>query len=420
MKLLRLSRVYKSGGSRELLQSENRNRIVRGALVIAFAALSLMPSCSEQIPYEETNTAPLLFSDVRIEADHIVDSTQILTPKLKSSLRLLAGRDEHSSAYALIRFNDFTGLSSLVDSLISSIFVIRTESELPYDSLNVHNHEIAVYLLSSDSHVNWAQDTFPDTWSLEGFDRELLGTFAYSNNDSIEIEIPNSVFRGWYDDWYNGDSLYNYGLLLQAADTTEPLMQAFTSAENSYYAPALIADFFYEGDTVSTTTYASEDISVIRFFDIAPDPGHSYVSKGQAYRSFLKIDLTDALTDKNEIVGEAILHLKVDTTQTFNYNENFYLYLTQLDSTEWYDEALTTSTSDYIATCSLKPGDGEAIFKISYTVQQYMSTEQKNFGFLLWSSPSTLDLSVLSLYASAQTDTARAPYLQVITIKETN
>jgi len=49
-----------------------------------------------------------------------------------------------------------------------------------------------------------------------------------------------------------------------------------------------------------------------------------------------------------------------------------------------------------------------------------MSTEQKNFGFLLWSSPSTLDLSVLSLYASAQTDTARAPYLQVITIKETN
>jgi len=133
----------------------------------------------------------------------------------------------------------------------------------------------------------------------------------------------------------------------------------------------------------------------------------------------LNFDLSSVITDKNCVIMEALLHLKIDTTLTKTYGDNIHFYVTLLDSAsdwcnpEYFSDINKVETGAYVS-----EGDTSLTLKISKTIQEYTSGYRDNFGMVLWASPSTLDISVLSLFSSSYPDSSKRPYLEILTMKE--
>ena len=372
--------------------------------------------CEEKIPILQQKTS-LVFADTSVSDGMISDTTQFIAPKLGSSKLLLTGNNDEVSAYTLLRFDNFNTLPDTLDSVICATLKLFSSTQIPYDSLSQTNIYVSLFLLKSEGEPNWSEDSSScKDFLIDGFDLIGLDSASFTDNDTIEFVLPDTIISYWRD-----SSITNYGVVIQVTGFAENSMVSFYSRENTSRSPILQVEYRLDEDTVDTKMnfYPTADISILNFNKTDINSRYLLISNGQAFRSFLNFDLSSVITDKNCVIMEALLHLKIDTTLTKTYGDNIHFYVTLLDSAsdwcnpEYFSDINKVETGAYVS-----EGDTSLTLKISKTIQEYTSGYRDNFGMVLWASPSTLDISVLSLFSSSYPDSSKRPYLEILTMKE--
>ena len=370
--------------------------------------------CEEMVPILQLEKAPLVFADTTVCDEMISDMTQLVDPKLGSSKLLLIGNNDEVSAYSLLRFGNFNTLPDTVDSIVCVTLKLLSSTEIPYDTLSSADIGVSISLLKSDVGSNWSEDISNSRdFSLEGFNLIKLGDTTFSSYDTIEFVLPDSIISIWRD-----SLVTNYGVVI-LTEPAENSMVSFYSRENSSKSPILEVEYLIEGDTITTNIYPTADLSILNFYQTDLDSKYLLMSNGQSLRSFLKFDLSNIITDKNCVIAEALLHLKVDTLQMRGYGDNIHFYVNLLDSViDWSSSEYIPDPDNIETGAYVSEGDTSLTLRINKTIQQYTSGYRKNFGIVLWVSPSTLDISVLSLFSSSHQNPSKRPYLEILTMKE--
>ncbi len=372
--------------------------------------------CEEKIPILQQKTS-LVFTDTSVSDGMISDTTQLVAPKLGSSKLLLTGNNDEVSAYSLLRFDNFNTLPDTLDSVVCVTLKLLSSTQIPYDSLLQPDIDVSVSLLKSDTELNWSEDSSSNRdFYLEGFDLIKFSVASFNNYDTVEFVLSDTIISSWRD-----SLITNYGVVIQLTEPTENSMVSFYSRENPSYSPILEVEYLLEGDTVNTklSFYPTADISILNFNKTDIDSRHLIVSNGQSFRTFLNFGLSNVITDKNCVIMEALLHLKIDTTLTKTYRDNIYFYVTLLDSaTDWCNPEYFSDVDEAETGAYVSEGDTSLTLYISKTIQKYTSEYRENFGMMLWASPSTLDISVLSLFSTSYPDSTKRPYLEILTMKE--
>jgi len=372
-------------------------------------------TCDEKMPTLPLDVVPVEFNECRIEAESMTDTTQVVTARLGSSGRLLVGKNSNATAFALLRFETFSTIPDTFENLIDVRLRLISATELPYDSNSVAGTELVVESLKASDITEWVEDSTDYTnFNLNDYTRTEWGRkFAYSNYDTFYVPLDTALLTYW-----EGNPYKNYGLVIRQADDAVRTIQTFYSSEASSY-PIILVRYVDGVDTLTGSVYPADDVSVIAFNQTNLNPENLTISAGRASRSFLKFSVENTITDPNQVIASAKLHIKIDTTLTRNYGENFYLYLNLLDSTQdWNDPDFTPSTSSYKAYAAIEPGDTSVVFLISSTIQSITSQYSENFGVVLWPSTSNVGLSTLSLYGPKASDPALRPYMEILTMKE--
>ena len=421
MKLLGLWNSFKIKNSLkgQSISFKKFSSIKRFLFLLPFGLLLFVNMCEEKIPILQLEKVPLVFTDITVSDGMISDTTQLIDPKLGSSKLLLTGNNDEVSAYSLLRFDNFNTLSDTLDSIICVTLKMPSSTEIPYDTTSEDNTDIgvSVSLLKSDIESNWSEDSSNSgNFSLIGFNLIELWDTIFYDYDTLEFALPDSIISFWRD-----SLITNYGVVIQLTKPTENSMVSFYSRENASKSPILEVEYLMEGDTVTTkgSFCPTADLSILNFYQTDLDSKYLLMSNGQSFRSFLNFGLSNLITDKNCIIMEALLYLKIDTTLTKTYGDNIHFYVTLLDSAsdwcnpEYFSDVDKVETGAYIS-----EGDTSLTLKINKTIQQYTSGYRKNFGVMLWTSPSTLDISLLSLCGSSYSDSTKRPYLEIFTMKE--
>ncbi|PIS27330.1 MAG: hypothetical protein COT43_10775 [Candidatus Marinimicrobia bacterium CG08_land_8_20_14_0_20_45_22] len=397
-------------------KSKSFYHTAKSIFVFSFLFLPLLLStCDEKMPTLPLEEAPVSFKQYKIESEFMSDTTQVVTPQIGSSGRLLIGKNEDATAFALLRFETFSTIPDTFENLIDVRLRLISATELPYDSNSVAGTELVVETLKDSSGITeWTEDSTDFTnFNLNDYTRKECGRFAYSNYDTFYVPLDTALLTYW-----EGNPYENYGLVIRQADDAVRSVQTIYSSEASSY-PLIIVRYVEDGDTLTGYVYPADDISVVKFAQTNLDLGRLTVSAGIASRAFLKFSVEDTISDPNEVIASAKLHIKIDATLTQNYGENFYLYLSLLDSTQdWNDPDFTPSTSSYATYVSIGPSDTSIVFLIGSTVQKYTSQYHDNFGVVLWSSTSNSGVSTLSLYSAKASNPDFRPYLEILTMKE--
>lgn len=420
MKLLKLWKSYKklSGIKNRTLYCNLSPSIEKCLLpfcILLIFFISSFSGCEEKVPTLPHEKPLTDFRYLKVSWDSITDTTQHIYPKLGSSELLFVGKNDQATAFSLIRFDS---LSPILDTLNIENPVLRIQPSIQIspDPASPKEIHLSVSLLKSETASEWSEETSnAKNFYLSDFMLEYLDSTLYDPNDTTQLylyfELPDTLLSFWRD-----TSKTNYGLVIQEFETGQQCIQALSSSE--VYKQDPLIQYSLENDTVLYEIEATEDISIIHFHNMPQTNGHLRFSDGIASHSFLKFNLPDSILNENLVIGKARLHLSIDTLETENYNKDFYLYLSLIDSSEWGNLDYSPLVEEADAYYTVNPGDSTLIFSISNVVQQITSGYHENLGVVIWSSSSTIDLSVLSVYGSSYSDSLKRPYLEILVMEE--
>ena len=373
--------------------------------------------CEEMVPILQLEKAPVFFDYIRINSSLISDTTFLGEPKIGASNKLFVGKNDEVYAFSVLRFDNFTALPDTIDSLIGANLRLSCASNSPVSN----DTNLSVSLLESDAGENWSEENSNiNNFSLSGFIQERLGVLKCEPDDTtmsqLYLELQDtflSLLTSWRDTLNT-----NCGIIIQQIDTTMDAIYYLSSRESSS-SPYIEVEYIENGDTLKKSIYPTADLSIIDFRENSTAPERLGVNNGKALYSFLKFDLSDTLIDKNCVIGKAFLYLKVDTALTRNYDGDFLLYLTVLDSALEWDSIDDIPGFDYAhASEKITNEDTSIVIEIKKVVQGFTSGDRDNFGVVLWAPISTLNISELSIFSSSCFYPEKGPYLELLIMKE--
>ncbi|MCK4688752.1 MAG: hypothetical protein KAT41_00490 [Candidatus Marinimicrobia bacterium] len=369
------------------------------------------------VPILQLEKAPVFFDYIRINSSLISDTTFLGEPKIGASNKLFVGKNDEVYAFSVLRFDNFTALPDIIDSLIGANLRLSCASNSPVSN----DTNLSVSLLESDAGENWSEENSNiNNFSLSGFIQEHLGVLKCEPDDTtmsqLYLELQDaflSLLTSWRDTLNT-----NCGIIIQQIDTTMDAIYYLSSRESSS-SPYIEVKYIENGDTLKKSIYPTADLSIIDFRENSTTPERLGVNNGKALYSFLKFDLSDTLINKNCVIGKSFLCLKVDTALTRNYDGDFLLYLTVLDSALEWDSIDDIPGFDYAhASEEITNGDTSIVIEIKKVVQGFTSGDRDNFGVVLWAPISTLNISELSIFSSSCFYPEKGPYLELLIMKE--
>lgn len=374
--------------------------------------------CSEKFPNLPLSGNLVNFDSVSVTSDLMSDTTIFDVPYVGSNSYLVVGDDDNLTAYAILSFNDMgSPLDTLsLDSIISCELILRTGSYLPVDTLTPPNLGMLIYSMDimGDGIDAWTEDSSNSSnFNLDDYILTELCTHAYSDSDTLEIDLPKTLITNWQD-----TSKSHYGIVVKTAAGSDAGLGIIYSGETSYY-PYMRISYYVDGDTVIAALTTDEDVSITNYKkQLETTPQSLLISSGKAAFTFLKFNVDEVITDKNLFIAGANLSLHVNPDLTKNYDKSYTVYVSLLDSTDWDDLAYSPSTSSYVTTRSIAPGDSVFVLKIPSTIQLFTSGYNGNFGVALWISSSSIYPGILSFYPIEDSDPSRRPKLNILTMQE--
>ncbi|MBU4444768.1 DNRLRE domain-containing protein, partial [bacterium] len=285
------------------------------------------------------------------------------------------------------------------------------------DSTVNNINSLSLSVLKGVGVENWSENDSDFTnFSIENFTVEKIGDSTFCEKDTMSIKIPVDLLTYWAD-----TSNTNYGLVIQQVDTTQQNIQSIYSSEAAYPSWLEIKYELKNDTTVYTKSIiASEDLTIMEYFDNPINEENLVISYGRACRVFLKFSVEDSIKDKNITIAKASLKFHIDQANTVMYNESFYLYLNALkDSSEYNDPFVDYSNVNFDAYCDVSASDTLITFEINHEIQGITSGYVGNYGFLIRSSSKNIDIAKLSLFSSSEMNAySKRPYLEILTMKE--
>jgi hypothetical protein len=369
--------------------------------------------CEEKKPVLQVDNPPVSFEYIKIGSDFFSDSTYLAEPKLGSNSRLTVGNTELANIITLIRFSDFYYLPTDLDSVTSIKLELNTLEPILF-SENSQSNNITVSLLKGNTGDSWSEEsTNRDNFTLDDYEVIPLDTCEFLADSTLKYSLPDTLIYDWLD-----TTVANRGLLVQYIDSDQKAILPFYSKESSY-PPTLRVEYIEDDSTISKTVYATEDLSIVFYVQEEIPDKRLMISSGRAYGSYIQFCIPDSIVSKRNLIAKALLHLSVDTLVTRNYDGNFILYLTVLDSNILESDLSGLSTFNTInASKTIVKEDTSIVLEIDRIVQRFTSGYDENFGVVLWASPSTLSVSELGIFSSSSTCVGKRPYLELLTMKE--
>lgn len=375
--------------------------------------LIISSGCQEKLPtlpYDQ----PLTDFDTLVVPASLIETRNLIVPgKLGSQSYLYVGQNDWVTAYSLLRFSNLSLLPDTLDTLLSCTLNLYTATSLATDTNQALNPTIKIGLLQSNTASNWEEDSVSDkNFDLTSYRITPLTEFDFQISDTVQLDITNFA-KAMINDWLD-TSKTNYGLILQAANQTETAIGCIYT-RSTVYAPTLIVQYIYQGDTLTRTIAAASDVAILKYNSAKINNQRLVLSAGLTGYAFLKVNLDQLNIDKNWVVGDANLYLYIDSSLSMSYNKSITVYLNMLDSTAWNASDFTTP-STYEASHTLTAGRQILKMNLPRTIQNITSGYSKNFGFVIWLEPSSYNPILYSLYTTA--DSARQPYLKLFLMKE--
>ncbi|HCK98846.1 MAG TPA: hypothetical protein DHW42_01885 [Candidatus Marinimicrobia bacterium] len=376
--------------------------------------LLVLGACEEKIPTLPIDKAPLIFETITIPSDSLNFDQRTIEPNLGGSGVLFVGNDEHIYAYTLLKFANLSTLPDTLDSLISVSLNLQTYHQFQSSGESADSVDISISRLYNNGDDPWSEDSSNyKNFVLADHTVDYLTSFTFHETDTITVKsvLLDSILL----DWHAGNN--DYTLVLQQADTAIASVQAFYSSEETHY-PWLEISYIQDGDTVSIKIIPSEDLSIISFKDNVDIDKNLSISAGRMSFARLNFNLKNLIRDKNAVIAKACLHLNINQDQSQLYGENFSLYVTIPDSA-------VNDTSDYNPMHQvydhLHPigsTDNDAVIDVKKVIQGITSNYIDNYGIVLWSPPTNLNISTISFYNTSSQNADSRPFLEILTMKE--
>jgi len=302
-------------------------------------------------------------------------------------------KDIHAAS--LIQFAGIEDTSD-VDSAVVFLNIYRT----------VNNNDIP-----GEIHVYQASSSWDElTLTQNDFDASLIGKFIGTitvNNDttdSLFLKLDNELIAEWMD---TTTSESNYGLYLDSDD--DLMLQCYSQDISSEISTGPQIWLYFKDDTTRyPEKYESTSDLFLAESNMDPNGSHLRIESGTAYRSYLEFDLSAFYP--NTIINRATITLISDTTKT----------LPQLDESKGLSACYLDSAFDDFSTAEFKSEnsatgnfeDNECVIELTYHIQEIISDELNNLGFLIKGQYETSELSRIIFYSS-QADSSWKPKLDI-------
>ncbi|MGC9363799.1 MAG: hypothetical protein ACP5FZ_04430 [Fidelibacterota bacterium] len=401
--------------------------LIGGALSVVI--MLLLAACEEKIPTIQNLDDLFERRTLTIPADSMRYAQGVVQPGIGNSTLLYVGDDENVHAYTLMKFGDVGYfLPDSIDRFLTARLILTAAKQYRLNDLPFPDMTINVDQLMNEGVDPWTEDSsHVRNFHIAdyGLDRKTVFTYSAADTDTVSIPLDPALVSGWYD-----ESIDDYTLVFQQADTTVAAVQAFYSSEASDY-PRIGVTYVVADDTLKSDILPTADLSIIRFKQSLSPATRFSISSGRAGFCLLKFNFENLLPDENAVIARADLKLKIDPAQTYNYGELFNLYINVVDSNIVMQDSLDESGNpvlipgydpaqeSYTYSASVAATGDSVIISIKSLIQGVISGYSANYGIVLYTLPSFSNIASLSLYnASDQNLEQYRPRIQILQMKE--
>jgi len=375
--------------------------------------LLLLAGCSDKLPLQQLQRAPIEFRHHILTAEHIQDTTQFVPAALGQSRYLQICNNPWAEAQAILKFNYLLAFNPTRDTLRSLKFKIYSPTDYRTQGFQLHLARIV-----ADS-LEWDEDSVAtDLADLSTYSRELLVSVNAADQDTLSnyyywsMTLPLSLMTP------NSDTTHQISCSVILTTDAQEVVRLY--ATESIYDPMIEIEFTRwdsTGDssrTLTVKTYPTEDVSLAEYHQPDLLDGRLLVNQGRAYRPLLRFDLTPVLDDTSRLIAAIWLHLYPDPLNPNAFDEEFSLAVLCVDTSDWNNTAVepVLNRYNYQSGITVRQDDSSLVVKIIDEIGS--PAYLRKFELLLQSE----QLSTLSFYGTRATETVYRPWIEVVTMKE--
>ncbi len=266
----------------------------------------------------------------------------------------------------------------------------------------------------------WANDQDPEQYLDQlPFNDSPFQTVMIMPDTStkIEIELDTTVVSEWAD---STSGLVNYGFWIKSPDLEGINSFYSTDISDLTLTPQLQLIYTFVDSTSKTPDTTTVNANKDAF--LTPDtaavlsnlnPNYFYIGKEFAFRSFLEFDLSnlDSTTYINRALMEIVMN-KTNSIQNISNVSDIIIFRKEEDSREKNVVNENPATSSYVATVT----DSTLTFDVTRTIQDWISNNYLNYGFLIRSLNEQQTLSRCAFYSSKASSDLRPKLLLYYTL----
>ena len=325
------------------------NKILLNSLVFSFIFFGV--ACEDKIPSKSVDDNILHFSEASVSGNKLTTEKVDAKYFIASDANLYVGENDEVKSYALLKFAGMNALPDTIDEVLEAKLTLYMNYTLPYDTLVTDDNWINVYLIKGDGGVSWSDSDWNydmnEQFDVAVLDKVFLTKYHIGNQDTCEIELPDSIVTFWTDS-LNSEG----GLLLEGTSDNEERIQKIYSSNNSIKNPIVYSHYIVDGDTVEKYYTPSSDVTIFENKNQADERDCLSISEMYNEAIFVKFDIADLIDDpdSNVYVPEARLKLHVDLNNSKLYDDYLMLNYSLIDTNEYYPEYIydNQSPNDYM------------------------------------------------------------------------
>ncbi len=383
-------------------------------LLILFIGLFL--NCEDKIPTQTVDSNILEYSQKEMDAEDMEIRTVISNYNLSSESELYFGEDDNIKSLTIMKFRDFLVLPDTIDEVLDFSLIFYPKESLPVDTSDEDNNYVNIWMVTSP--LDWSEDetTFDmdNPLDFENLEKEPVAEqYLIGAQDTCEIDLHESLFYNLMD-----SATVEAGFVFTGDPANGDNFQSIHSRNTSDHEPRIHFRYVVNDDTTDRTYRATDDLTVTTRKNQAEENDQLLVSQSFNEAVLLNFDLDDLWEspDSNVYIPEARLKLHINRAECIDYNDDFYLYITLLDTADYYADYLYDIAS---STNGVKIGvdDSVAVINIRSELQSITTGYNKNLGMILWSAHSSVDMARFNFYGK-DAPTSLQPELKVLFVKE--
>jgi len=366
-------------------------------------------SCEERVPFYNLDISPVEFHDIDSSSISIIDTSIQYTSNFSDSPLLFVGDNDKFSSFILLKFGGY--LENIERDSIISMNITLISSVLTSDTLNKDSVGIKLFLITDKTEDLWREDSSNITnFDLKKVERKFLGSYYVNFDDTLVIDIPDTLYTYWRDENNNG-----LAIIWDNANSHDFI--AFHSQEYGDDTPILYISYIDNGDTLEYSHKCYADLSIINFKNTEFPADNILVSCGYGYKSFFNVVIPKDSFKTTDVVAKAELVLHVDKNYSYFYNNPIVLYYSYIDTSAWLDISYSPSSINRYSV-AIYPTDKVVTLDISKSLQSAISSGDQ-LRMVFWpSSYYTPDISIVSFYGYKCDELMKRPVSRIVLMRE--